>query len=148
VGVRTLLALKQHSSDFINHPINILKKFIVPISDNPIAIVFQPLCPLSITLRGVLSTINLNNELGFRANKINDIVTNRRLPPKPVFINLLIAQPSPKPLLRISRVTPQLPGNLGLHSIPPILTFPHKGGRDVIATPNPTFIPSPLMGEG
>src|SRR3989344_8747827 len=80
----------------------------------------------------MLSTIDLDDQSCFQANKIRDVYTKRKLSTKLMSIDLLSPQSRPQAALGIGQILTQCSCTLGVYAIshfPPIPTFPHQGGR-------------------
>ncbi len=78
----------------------------------------------------MLSSIHLNYHPLFQTNKVNDISSQRLLPAKFVALELPEAKLSPKQTFGVRRVISKLSGAASYLVHPPILAFPHKGGRN------------------
>lgn len=89
MGFKRLPDNFQYSVQFVQH-------LIVPESDDPKSCL--PKCPITrfVSCRFiVLSTINLDNKLSFKANEIQNEIAKRMLPPELVTIDLSTTQPFP-----------------------------------------------------
>jgi hypothetical protein len=86
-------------TDSAQHPFHRIVDIIVLYAEHSISESFQESCRTGVTLHFVICRmgcgIDLNNELGFPADKIGDIAANRHLPNKFETVELAIAQFSP-----------------------------------------------------
>jgi hypothetical protein len=103
--------------DVLQHTIDVLTHVIVPESNDPIARGPKPCRPyrIFVSLFRMLATIQFDDELCRRAEKVHDVRTNWRLASKLESVDLLKAQVPPQQLLNISRTGAELPSNWRSH---------------------------------
>jgi hypothetical protein len=68
--------------DGIHHVVEVFHYLVVPKPHDPKTLRLQPCCPARIRagLRGVLTAIEFQNQPDFKANEIDDVVSNWGLP--------------------------------------------------------------------
>ncbi len=122
----------QFCEQVFKHTLKILQNLIVPISNDPKPFALKPGRPLGIGISPLrmLPAIQLNDDLPLVTNEVDDVIPNRRLPPKPEPAQLPVTNPRPKPFLGLGERLAQPPGNGRSHRVitPPTLSLPHKGG--------------------
>jgi hypothetical protein len=90
---------------------------VIPKSKYPKSLAIEPLRPFQVLLLsvGMLTTIHLNNELSFEANKIDDVGADGRLPAELAIVYLPMSQFIPDALFRIGHVFPELSSECMIH---------------------------------
>ena len=127
-----------HPPKSLHHPAHILIQLLIPKPNHP-----KPTRPEPLTTPRIIDhrirlqmvrPIQLHNQLVCKANKIDDIRPNRRLPTKLPPAQLLTPKKRPQPPLSIRRLITKHPGKLALLIItihaqvfPPCLTLPASG---------------------
>jgi hypothetical protein len=108
------LSRVQFSSDNFEHAGEIMHDVIVPEADYAIATTcdFQGAGRVFVRLLRVLAAVEFNRELAAGTGEIDDMRSDRMLPPKAVLARKL-AQSQPHLLLGFRRSPPQLPCNPG-----------------------------------
>jgi hypothetical protein len=93
----------QLSKYFFKHSICLLQYFIIPEANNPIPFRLKKSCSIGIACRlfRMLPAIQLNNQLLFETDEINDVWWNRVLPPKLESAEVAVLQLQPQPQFRV-----------------------------------------------
>src|SRR5688500_11221443 len=83
---------------------------VVPVSDHPVALRFQYGGPARVVLGlfGMLSAVELDDELRQRADEIDDVRADRNLPAETEAFHLASAQESPELALGVRALVSQL----------------------------------------
>jgi hypothetical protein len=96
--------------DCLQNSLGVLRNIVVPEAKDPIPLRFEPFRPLPIANKArplaMLRAVNLDNESGRWARKIDDETPNRHLPSEMRAACLDLLQGTPKASLRISRILP------------------------------------------
>src|SRR5437879_2055984 len=137
------MGVRRRLQNRLDNARNILHHFVVPDSHHPESLLFQQaIASLVIpALRIVLSTINLDNQTHFKANKIHDELHERKLPAKTHTLQLPVSQDGPELSLRIGHRRSELARAFALDwrqphtdlamfpiSTPTTPALPHQGG--------------------
>ena len=119
-----------------DHAVNIAKNFIVPETQNPEALLFKKCRPALVTTDefSVLSSINFDNKHCLKADKIDNILSERMLTAKPVPVELLVTEMLLQLCFHISRILSEVAGKLP--------NFCRNGHRNTQFTPHPSLPPS------
>src|SRR4030067_3462761 len=82
-GTKGRVSWQTNFSYLFQNPFNIIKHFVIPKPQNPITLRFEPIVPFLVArVIGVLSAVNLNNDLSIVTDKIGYITSDRILPPE------------------------------------------------------------------
>jgi hypothetical protein len=92
----------------LQHTLSIRERVVVPKSQHDKLLAAKPIIPHRIffSLIGMLAAIQLNNQTVFEANEIDNIGTNRHLPPELVALQPSIPEQIPKRPLGIRHPGP------------------------------------------
>ena len=102
------LPSSQLAQNSLNHSIRVRQRVIVPKSQYPPALAFEPHGAAEISLVvGVLAAIRLDHEVMSGAGEIDDEVADRILPAKPVTAQSAVPKRGPETPLRIRGISPQ-----------------------------------------
>lgn len=130
------------AGDLVQDAIGVCQRIMIPETEHPIPSFDEKLSTplIRLSLKGVLTPIELYHDATFRATEVHDVAADRMLPAKLGTIHLSGTQAYPQLVFGISLLTPQTPS--------PDSKCYYPIRHAVFPYPNLVPSPSPLRGEG
>jgi hypothetical protein len=111
----SLLSALKCLTDKQQHPFSIAQHVVIPESDNAISASLEPFGADTVVI-GMLTAIDLDDQLSFRAEEIGDVRSDWVLSPETSSVQLLAPQTEPQSLLSIGEIATQFAGERRSHS--------------------------------
>jgi hypothetical protein len=113
--------MRQMPMNIIHDIVDAGQHLVIPVTDEAITQPLQRRRSLRIIarLQRMLTAVDLDHQLGLRAQKVDDIAIDRHLPPKTKALDLSCAQAAPQALFGIGHGSAQLSGTMsvGVHEV-------------------------------